>query len=315
MENKQRIYQEEQLHIYYVVAEIALEIRYPSQVKIDTVLYNFKRFQVEEVPAGMPVISFDLFLNNVQLQQEHFKLLSDISIVWGDNFKFYESEQQYLTHIEGFQANQSASWKMLSNKNFSQSAIYTDGSIEAGNTALSWLLMVAFGQSILRFNTALIHASVVKKEDRAVAFLGKSGTGKSTHSKLWLQYIPGYELLNDDNPAIKCLPNGDVYIYGTPWSGKTPCYKNEKGRLEAFIRLKQAPYNQMDLKTGKLALMALLPSFTALRWNNELFSSMIGLLENIIAKVYVGELACLPNEEAAKLCNKEIMNNKSYNYE
>ena len=55
--------------------------------------------------------------------------------------------------------------------------------------------------------------------------LGKSGTGKSTHSRLWLKYIPDTKLLNDDNPAVRIMDNNTIMIYGTPWSGKTPCYK------------------------------------------------------------------------------------------
>ena len=76
------------------------------------------------------------------------------------------------------------------------------------------------------------------------AFLGKSGTGKSTHSQLWLRYLEGYELLNDDHPIIR-LVNDEVIIYGSPWSGKTPCYKNKQARLKAVVRLEQASENKI----------------------------------------------------------------------
>lgn len=74
--------------------------------------------------------------------------------------------------------------------------------------------------------------------------LGKSGTGKSTHSRLWLKYIPDTKLLNDDNPAVRIMDNNTIMIYGTPWSGKTPCYKNVGVLLEGLVRLRQAPENQ-----------------------------------------------------------------------
>jgi serine kinase of HPr protein (carbohydrate metabolism regulator) len=53
------------------------------------------------------------------------------------------------------------------------------------------------------FSTLKLHASVIEKEGRALLFLGKSGTGKSTHSRLWQQYVPGCSLLNDDEPVVR----------------------------------------------------------------------------------------------------------------
>ena len=60
--------------------------------------------------------------------------------------------------------------------------------------------------------------------------MGKSGTGKSTHSRLWLENVPGATLLNDDNPIVRLTLVGAI-VYGSPWSGKTPCYKNESAPL------------------------------------------------------------------------------------
>src|SRR5690606_22300983 len=133
------------------------------------------------------------------------------------------------------------------------------------------------------------------------------GLIKGLNSSLWLNHIDAYQLLNDDNPAVKITEGGDAYIFGTPWSGKTACYVNKKAKLRAIVRLKQAPFNKFTDMLGKDALMTLLPSFTALRWNKEIFSTMINVIENIITKVNVGYLECLPNEDAAKL-NYESIN-------
>src|SRR5690606_39491454 len=84
---------------------------------------------------------------------------------------------------------------------------------------VSWLLMVVFGQVGLQHRLILIHASVIAyQQKQGIAFLGKSGTGKSTHSKLWLQHIPDTELLNDDNPVVRLEEDGKAMIYGTPRS-------------------------------------------------------------------------------------------------
>ena len=62
-------------------------------------------------------------------------------------------------------------------------------------------LMTMFAFSASKQGIALQHASVVTNNGLAYLFLGKSGTGKSTHSRLWLSYIAGTKLLNDDKSA------------------------------------------------------------------------------------------------------------------
>ena len=83
-------------------------------------------------------------------------------------------------------------------------------------------------------------------DDKGFLFLGKSGTGKSTHCKLWLNNFEDADLLNDDNPALRILPDGKVYVYGTPWSGKTPCYRPLRRLAGGFLRLEQAPKNEIS---------------------------------------------------------------------
>lgn len=66
-----------------------------------------------------------------------------------------------------------------------------------------------------------IHSSVIVHSGRAVLFLGESGTGKSTHTRLWREHIPGAQLLNDDSPIVRVV-EGVPTVFGSPWSGKHP---------------------------------------------------------------------------------------------
>lgn len=69
-----------------------------------------------------------------------------------------------------------------------------------------------------------MHASVVATETgKGYLFLGKSGTGKSTHTGLWLQQFSDCHLLNDDNPIVHVDSLGkQATVFGSPWSGKNP---------------------------------------------------------------------------------------------
>jgi hypothetical protein len=172
--------------------------------------------------------------------------------------------------------------------------------------SLNSFTMMGFAQSAVSQQTAMVHASVTMKEGKGYAFLGTSGTGKSTHSRLWLQHIEGTELLNDDNPAVRILPDGQIKVYGTPWSGKTPCYKNQQAELGAFVQLKQAPYNRFSFLKGIQAYMVLLSSCSSLKWNTAYYNALGKTIEQLANQVPVGFLECLPNEEAARLSHQEI---------
>ena len=74
--------------------------------------------------------------------------------------------------------------------------------------ALDNALMILFAMASACTGTVLFHSAVVSLDGRGYMFLGKSGTGKSTHARLWLQNIPGTELMNDDNPAVRVKPDG-----------------------------------------------------------------------------------------------------------
>ncbi|MBP5538939.1 MAG: hypothetical protein J6X69_03795 [Bacteroidales bacterium] len=167
-------------------------------------------------------------------------------------------------------------------------------------------LMLLYTLYTTPFDTLMIHSSVTVFEGKGYSFLGKSGTGKSTHSSLWLKYIEGTWLLNDDNPVIRLEADGTPYIYGTPWSGKTPCYKNERVPLGAIVRLEQAPYNKITRLKGLEAYTAFLPSCSSLKWKRSLEDALCRTVETVVSKVGVWHLECLPDEAAARLSNSSI---------
>ena len=165
-------------------------------------------------------------------------------------------------------------------------------------------MMVMYALATANKRTALFHSSVVSYQGRGYMFLGHSGTGKSTHSSLWMKYIEGTELVNDDNPVVRILEDGEVRVYGSPWSGKTPCYRNVSYPIGAIVKLSQAPYNKIQRLKGITAYAAVVPSISGKRWDQQLAEGLHET-ENLIAQhVAVWHLDCLPDEEAAQLCCK-----------
>lgn len=286
--------------VIYNIAGLNLEMVFPHDFDWKDHLRNFEPFYLG-VNTNMPsVCRVELIMDSPLEVGDDAQLLSDLSQVWGDRFCFYQEGENYRTIIRN--EAKKGSWTMKSSMDFSDSTIYLLPLNLSAGEIISWFTMVAFGQAALMHRAVLIHASVVSLEGKAYAFLGKSGTGKSTHSLLWLEYFKGSELLNDDNPIVRIESSGEVNVYGTPWSGKTSCYKNAKFKMHAFVRLHQAQQNEFIEKKGLSAFLSLLPSCTALRWNQMLFNEMNTTIQYIVQKVRCGALSCLPNEEAALLC-------------
>lgn len=156
-----------------------------------------------------------------------------------------------------------------------------------------------------------IHSSAIVYRGQAVLFLGESGTGKSTHTRLWRENIDSARLLNDDSPIIRIVEDADggeaVVAYGSPWSGKTPCYKNESYPVRAICRLSQAPHNRIERLSTIRSIGALLPSCPpAFAYDAELQDTLCRTLSDIIERVPVYRLECLPDADAALLACKTI---------
>lgn len=176
--------------------------------------------------------------------------------------------------------------------------------------ALDMAITIIYRYSALKTMTSVIHASAVSYQGKAYLFLGNSGTGKSTHSRLWLQHFEGTELINDDKPIIRILDNGNVRVYGSPWSGKTPCYRNVDYPLGGLVKLSQAPYNKIRRLSKVEAYFILLQSIFGKRWNKDISDGLHSFKEKLISLVPVWHLECLPDEDAARLCRDTITKNQ-----
>lgn len=180
------------------------------------------------------------------------------------------------------------------------------GEVETNLSFLRFGLWFVLNIATTTQRVAAVHSSVIVKDGRAVMFLGESGTGKSTHTRLWRENIEGATLLNDDSPLIG-FADGKPTVYGSPWSGKTPCYKNEQYPLRAIVRLSQAPHNKIRRIKGVAAIGALLPSLPpAFAFDEGLKEMMFEILSRVLASAEVYHLECLPNADAAKVVHQTL---------
>ena len=194
---------------------------------------------------------------------------------------------------------------MTTSADYKSADVCFEGDTRSHSFGLDNCLMLLYAFASASEQTLMMHTSVVKHKGIGYLFLGKSGTGKSTHSRLWLEHIEGCELLNDDNPIVR-ITDGKVMVYGSPWSGKTPCYKNESAAIGGFVRLQQKPENRIELLSMAQAFAALKPSCSTAPWDNMVHDGICNTLITLLQQVNTYALGCLPNKEAALLCHQTI---------
>lgn len=195
---------------------------------------------------------------------------------------------------------------MLTNADFSECSVslygdYADQSFGLGNA-----MMIAFAFAAAYYGVVLMHASVTMNSGFGYLFLGKSGTGKSTHSMLWRKYIEGSDLLNDDNPAVRVSSSGEVIVYGTPWSGKTPCYRNMQVPVGSFLRLEQNPENVISKQSVLETFASVLSSCSTMVWDKPSYNCITQTVSHIASHVHSYYLKCRADEEAALLSYQNI---------
>ena len=196
-----------------------------------------------------------------------------------------------------------AGWLVCSD-DYSRGRLITTG--QHVKMAIDNALMIMYALATADRQTVLFHAAVVSHEGRGYMFLGPSGTGKSTHARLWLQHVEGAQLVNDDNPVVRIGEDGSATVYGSPWSGKTPCYRNVHYPLGAIVLLSQAPYNKIERLDGIHAYVALMESISGKRWDRRIADGLHRTENALASTVAVWHLECLPDEAAATLCNETI---------
>ena len=234
-----------------------------------------------------------------------FSLMEDCGEV-PEYTEVYRREEPYITTIVcGHTASGNDVFKFGNSLFLICSKDYREGRVimpkykfkNAFNEALKMMYALATAGK----GTMIIHAAVVSCEGKGYLFLGPSGTGKSTHAQLWLKHIEGTELVNDDNPVVR-----DGVVYGSPWSGKTPCYRNVSFPIGGIVMLSQAPYNKIRRLKGIEAYVAVVESIGSKVWDNRIAESQHQTENTLVSTIPMWHLECLPDEEAARLCHDNI---------
>ena len=167
----------------------------------------------------------------------------------------------------------------------------TDGYLEA----LSVYRCIA--KELIDFDGFVLHASVIEKDGKAFAFSAKSGTGKTTHSRMWLEAFPDARIINGDKPLVR-FADGDFYAYGTPWCGKENYNINAKAKIHAICFIERAEENSISVISKEEAVKRIFSQLLVPE-TAEYVNKMLDIVEKFIESVPAYVLKCNISEDAA----------------
>ncbi len=154
-----------------------------------------------------------------------------------------------------------------------------------------------FYLKLLLFGGFMLHASAVVHDGFAYLFSAPSGTGKSTHTSIWLKEFPDSYILNDDKPAIRLI-NRKFFACGTPWSGKYDISKNALVPIAGLSFLERDEKNRISRMPTTDSLFKIL-SQTVRPYDPAFMDKLLTLLDQFITEVPIYLLGCNISPDAA----------------
>lgn len=297
---------------YYKVAEHVFSVVMREDSRLWALMGNYRPFACEpaEAEAETPLFCLEVLPYSTPLFDAAVAghVLTDKSDADMPRIELYKQQGGWLFRIAVMRDSE-VCCEMLASEDFSSATLAVIAShAEAASLSrfpVDNALMLLFAFRSASMGTLEMHASVILKDGRAFLFLGKSGTGKSTHSRQWLARFPDAFLLNDDNPILRLQPSGSTFkcmCYGSPWSGKTPCYNNLSAPVGGIVLLRQAPHNKARRLSLPEAYAAVYSSSSGLRCVRAMADGLHASVSSIVSAVSCYELECLPDTDAAMIC-------------
>ncbi len=163
----------------------------------------------------------------------------------------------------------------------------------------------AISELMLRHKRLVLHSSCISVNGRAILFSAPSGTGKSTHTGLWQEYVKDTVYINDDTPIIR-LDSDKVYACGSPWSGKTNLNSNISSQLDGIVFLERGDKNYIEELGGTEAFARLLGETRKFPFKDsiEMASELCG---ELIERVPIYRLSCNISKEAVEVVKNAVL--------
>ena len=275
----------------YRIAGFNFEIDFENDVVFEDSLSEYATLNEEKKDVSISVIKTDA---DIEVRNENLIKLSDIAY-------FYSADGKDIVFYYDAAISKTVA-KIEFSKFYDNINIYLYNLKKNHDAEDSMLMFNVVNSAVCYFvqmkNGFVFHSSSICSGGEGIAFSAKSGTGKSTHTRLWLENIPETFILNDDTPIIFLGSDNKFYISGTPWAGTTGINKNATVPLKAIVFLERGEENEISPMSPQEAMQ---PFFDGIRTpiTDRMFSNCLDNLNKLFLSVPIYKLKCNMNPEAA----------------
>ena len=156
---------------------------------------------------------------------------------------------------------------------------------------------------LLRHDAILLHSSCVLCDGKMVLFSGPSGAGKSTQAQLWQKHL-GAKIINGDRTVVRKTDEGFLGG-GSIWSGTSRIFHPDQAPIAGIFLVEHGTENRLE-PLGFEAFKTLLTQTVVNSWDPDFMEQVTGLLSELMDRVPIYRLSCLPNTEAVKLVRNTL---------
>lgn len=176
---------------------------------------------------------------------------------------------------------------------------YSDPTL-APNELETFAIQRKLSEALIDYDTILFHSSALAVDGQGYLFAALSGTGKSTHSRLWREmYGDRVTMINDDKPFIH-VGEDEVRVYGSPWNGKHHLGTNTSVPVKAICILTRDTTNHIERIKADEAF-AILYQQTYRSKDPAKLAHTIDLITRMADKVALYRLGCNMDPDAARV--------------
>lgn len=167
---------------------------------------------------------------------------------------------------------------------------------------------IGLAESLLYYDSLLMHASYIDADGEAILFTAPCGTGKSTQAELWRK-LAGARVINGDKAGISYI-DGGFYACGVPFCGTSGICENKTLPLKAIVELGQSKQNTVTRLKGISGLQAVLGNTYIDMQTPGVPVRCVELINKLLSSVGIYHLDCTPDERAVEALKSALKNDK-----
>lgn len=162
-----------------------------------------------------------------------------------------------------------------------------------------------FSYAVLNHDACVLHGVVMEYDGMGILVTASSGTGKTTHTRMWRDRENAL-IINGDRCLCRKI-DGKWYAYGMPWAGSSGEYINRRVLIDVIVSLKQDSYNHVHTMTEFDGTLYLMQRIFAPLWAGDMQNAAFDIAEELAKMIPMVELYCRPNSESVDVLKEAIL--------